>query len=173
MKTPATHRGRRGSRAPASVDDGHGGYGSSYDDDDDDRSCLSPAASVSDLGYYQELALAAGESEGNTVPEFDIGDNGMPLSSTATATEIADDGKSTDKTPAATEVADDGKSADGRAQTQAGELTHVGAFWSRTGDVWRSEPYEQHESYVGDSYYHEYDDEHNYDDYDDDALSIH
>ena len=85
MKTPATHRGRRGSRAPASADDGYGGYGSSYDDDDDDddddRSCLSPAADVSDLGCYQELALTACESEGNKTGDDDevsIGDGGFP-----------------------------------------------------------------------------------------------
>ena len=84
MKMPVVHRGRRGSRTPSSVYEGNGSHSDMNDhgssDDDNDRSCFTPPGV-----HFGEYAHAAGESVGNDIDvNVVIGDNGMPLSSTAT-----------------------------------------------------------------------------------------
>ena len=93
MKMPVVHRGRRGSRTPSSVYEGNGSHSDMNDhgssDDDNDRSCFTPPGV-----HFGEYAHAAGESVGNDIDvNVVIGDNGMPLSSTATEV-VGDDVRS-------------------------------------------------------------------------------
>ena len=103
----------------------------------------------------QEYAHAAhgGEPEGvkadeddykKHMPEFDIGDNGMPRSRRRRRRPKSPTTASPSRSPP--HVAQ--LTGDGGARAQAGELAHVGALWSYTSEVWRSEPNEHHEAYA-------------------------
>ena len=160
---PAARRSGRSGRTLTFVDDDHGDYGSS-DDDNDSRSCLTPHSHL-DLEYYSDMALAAAANE----PEDDKPDDDDYKRHMPEVVDGSDESglpKPLTSSPPSSRRSTDRSGDSHHGGAHHNDITHVGTSWSQTGDVWWTSASGDHHEIAYDYNEDEYDDDENDDHHD-------